>query len=872
MSTLKYIANFNVIKGKEEYSTVNINIIKQEKSIKMKGVRNYQTIQQKMNKESTTKTNRRFQRIHQQREFMEELFYELKLQNFSEWLQISKETIKKKGGKTLLHFYYSNDLKKLFSNIYPNYPWNFYTYNKNIIKNNLNNLNNNINNEEEEFQIVIGNFGKLKEKLRGNIILQREVMNRIFFILKLNSIDEWKLIKKINFIQAAHSLHKKIIINNKINNKNMSIKRNQNIGKILLEIYSNNFNNLLKTIFPDHQWDFDNNNNNNNNNENNENNNNFTLEKINLSSTNLSIYQQRKLIDLLFIKLKLNNLEDWYDVTSFNFNQNNAQILLDIYLNNIPKLLQSIYPNFPWNFNYNLIRNFKSISNQRQFMDRLFDRLKLEKIDDWININPQSLYKFGAKHLISYYYSNDMKKLLTTIYPRHPWDFSLSIYNHNINNNNINDNNNNINNKLKDINYNNNENNIKHNLNINNEEEIKRKKEREEAHIKETHRKIMENIGVKLNLKSVEEWRKNINKSILIKYNANNLLQYYSNDIEKLLETIFPEYQWNFDENPLNSRSNFKSIESQQEFMDHLFSKLEMKCLDDWLKIDLHFFSKIGGKYLINNYYGNEMNSLLKIIYPYYCWSFVDAISIDQEFNDPNNLNYLSDNEKNIRIEQRKIMEKIYLKIGLNSLNDWLNVSKTQIILHGGNQILDYYSSDLKLMFSSIYPKHNWNFDQLFIRKNLILVKDQRKFMDNLFIKLKFKSLNDWLIFPLYSFYQLGGKILLSKYYQNDMIKLLKTIYPEHDWPKVDLKKVLKHRLIMDKIFKKLKLKSLDDWIGVKKSELIAHPGWVRLLEYYKYDLKNLLISIYPFHNWDFVNFKFRPYLKEKKNFSICNE
>src|SRR5690349_12328805 len=57
-------------------------------------------------------------------------------------------------------------------------------------------------------------------------------------------------------------------------------------------------------------------------------------------------------------------------------------------------------------------------------------------------------------------------------------------------------------------------------------------------------------------------------------------------------------------------------------------------------------------------------------------------------------------------------------------------------------------------------------------------VEDQRAFLDNLASKFKIVDKNQWYSFSALDVKQNGGKLLLERYYDNNLFKLLHTIYP----------------------------------------------------------------------------------------------
>ena len=616
-------------------------------------------------------SNEYFHSIENQRKFMENLFIQLKLKSIDDWKYIPKQKIIQHGGRSLLVFYYSNDFEKLLSTIYPNHHWNFdrqlINTNQKITKENVNKYFKSINNQQLFF-------------------------DQLFYKLKLNSLDDWEKISK-----------KKII---------------QNGGySLLLFHYFNNKELLLSSIYPYYPWSSLSNlvnNNNKNNNNNNNNNKNSENNCNNLSNEIIEIH--RNYMNNLYDKLKLTSMEEWYRVPRRKITNSGRNDILSFYSNDKEKLLSIIYPNFEWKFDKFLSINnsneyFKSIKNQRIFMENLFKEFKLNSLDDWKNITKTQIIKKGGKSLIYYYYKNDLNKLLSSIYPNHHWNFE---------NNNI------ILNKKNNF------------LSLENQQNF------------------LIHLFNELKLNSLEEFKK-ITKTILNQNGGFHLLSLYSHNLEKLFSSIFPNYPWQFEQFSLYSFIYFQSFENQKKFMDDLFEKWKMTSLDDWLTISRNKLINNKGRNLIVYHYKNDINQLLLSIYQNYPWSFAK-----------NNFEkYLSQIDT-----QRKIIEEIFVKLKLNELNDWLKVTRSQMLKNGGRKLLNYYENNMQKLLKSIYPFHHWQFGQLKFQPNINYKKSidfNRQKLQNIIKKFNIKMKKDW-----YRLLQFVEDVYIYS--------ALKLVFPDEKW------------------------------------------------------------------------------------------
>ena len=217
---------------------------------------------------------------------------------------------------------------------------------------------------------------------------------------------------------------------------------------------------------------------------------------------------------------------------------------------------------------------------------------------------------------------------------------------------------------------------------------------------------------------------------------------------------------------------------------------------------------------------------------------------------------------------QRNFMKDLFVKLNLSSTNDWKNVNKFTIQKNGGGEVVKYYKRDIKLLLRSLYPEHDWNFSN--VKEKRVnywnQIENQKQFMDNLFIKLNLKTLEDWKIITKNQIYKLGGQSIV-KHFKYNMKDLLSTIYPDYKWSfknlKVDPKEKwqsLEYRKeFMESIFIKMKLQGMDDWLSVSRNQ-IREKGGSALLRSYSNDLKLIFSSIFPNYPWDFTQLKYDQY------------
>ena len=106
-------------------------------------------------------------------------------------------------------------------------------------------------------------------------------------------------------------------------------------------------------------------------------------------------------------------------------------------------------------------------------------------------------------------------------------------------------------------------------------------------HFKSLHnqREYMDNLYSKLKLKYFDDFYKISQKKIISNGGYSLIISHYSKDIKKLLTEVYPNYPWNLHYFPVQKSANLADIDTQLEFLEKIYHKLEMTSLDDWYKV-----------------------------------------------------------------------------------------------------------------------------------------------------------------------------------------------------------------------------------------------------------------------------------------------
>jgi len=136
----------------------------------------------------------------------------------------------------------------------------------------------------------------------------------------------------------------------------------------------------------------------------------------------------RKWLERVKKKLGYKCMDDWYNVTVHDINNNDGLSLLKVYNNSPSKALVNAYPEHNWQLwrfktqprSYwdNMMKDNKEAL---RMMDWLGDKLTVTHLNDWYRVSMQQLQAW-VSHINS---STTLVHLLRMCYPQHEWEVQL---------------------------------------------------------------------------------------------------------------------------------------------------------------------------------------------------------------------------------------------------------------------------------------------------------------------------------------------------------------------------------------------------------------------------------------------------------------
>ncbi len=130
----------------------------------------------------------------------------------------------------------------------------------------------------------------------------------------------------------------------------------------------------------------------------------------------------------------------------------------------------------------------------------------------------------------------------------------------------------------------------------------------------------MDQLAKKMNIKDLSEWY-SVTWREMVLHGAATLLLKYNGSPRKLLQSVYPEYQWDSSKFHIYERQHpiryWDDVAKQRSFMDDLAKQLKLEDYTGWYSITGKIIQEHGGGTLLSKYNGSP-SKLLPSIYPEY--------------------------------------------------------------------------------------------------------------------------------------------------------------------------------------------------------------------------------------------------------------
>jgi hypothetical protein len=368
---------------------------------------------------------------------------------------------------------------------------------------------------------------------------------------------------------------------------------------------------------------------------------------------------------------------------------------------------------------------------------------------------------------------------------------------------------------------------------------------------KEIQKEYMEWLGRKLGYTAMEDWYKINNKDICKNYGC-ALSKYYKGSPVKLVTSMYPNYNWLIWKFEVVPNGYWKNKNFQKEYMEWLGKELGYTTMEHWYKINNKDICKNHGRALSKYYKGSPVK-LVTSMYPNYKWLIWKFKVIPKGY------------WKNKKF-QKEYMEWLGKELGYTTMEHWYKINQRYIHKNYGRTLSKYYNSSPIKLVTSMYPNYNWLIWKFEVVPNGYWKnkKFQKEYMEWLGRKLGYTAMEDW--------YKINNKDIcknygrtLSKYYNSSPIKLVTSMYPNHNWliwkfevvPNGYWKNKKFQKEYMEWLGKELGYTTMEHWYKINQRYILKNYGAGLLNTYYNNSPIKLLTSIYPNYEWEISKFNY---------------
>eukprot|EP01127_Copromyxa_protea_P020016 TRINITY_DN6614_c0_g1_i2.p1 TRINITY_DN6614_c0_g1~~TRINITY_DN6614_c0_g1_i2.p1 ORF type:complete len:524 (+),score=59.77 TRINITY_DN6614_c0_g1_i2:3-1574(+) len=365
-------------------------------------------------------------------------------------------------------------------------------------------------------------------------------------------------------------------------------------------------------------------------------------------------------------------------------------------------------------------------------------------------------------------------------------------------------------------------------------------------------RLLLDALTKDLKIEQPSDWTK-VKLRDIKKNNAWSLLLQHGGSLQKTLQAVYPETDWNsiFLAGKKLPRGYWKDPTNQRQFWLQHATDRGIKSLDEWYKVSGTELKKLKGtaSYILS-LHGDSLAKALKVAFPEHDWILGRFL-------------YPPKNIWHGITECRQFMEYVARSLNITHMDDWYSITRRQIVSCGGIGIISHFGS-LPAVLKATFPEVQWVFGRFLIAPKGAWSDGtcKREFLDYCGEQLGINHLDEWYQFSRVDVDKLGGRELINR--SGGLFNALQSSYPEHKWVDGrfsyvgrkswdDPKKV---RDFLEYIREPLGITSLDDWYRISQVEL-AQVGGAGL--YFKFGtIGKTLKFAYPDLEWELEKFSNR--------------
>eukprot|EP01114_Cavostelium_apophysatum_P024328 TRINITY_DN9484_c0_g1_i1.p1 TRINITY_DN9484_c0_g1~~TRINITY_DN9484_c0_g1_i1.p1 ORF type:complete len:760 (+),score=172.60 TRINITY_DN9484_c0_g1_i1:126-2405(+) len=226
-------------------------------------------------------------------------------------------------------------------------------------------------------------------------------------------------------------------------------------------------------------------------------------------------------------------------------------------------------------------------------------------------------------------------------------------------------------------------------------------------------REFMDQLGKKLGYVHWEDWYQTRSSDFKQEPGSANLsAQYKSAPLVNIIVAVYDEHPWEFWRFSQLRTEDSQLLGKHRRTMDRIGKALGVTTWKDWYRVSVkQIYEEEGGVTLISSFGHSKMRALI-MIYPEYPW---DVNFYKQTVIEEGPLNSQREVKSDVPFghwrnldNQRAFFDELGKKLGFLQTEDWLNVTKAQIMDNGGKGILKRYGNSVQDALTAIYPAFPW--------------------------------------------------------------------------------------------------------------------------------------------------------------------
>jgi hypothetical protein len=372
--------------------------------------------------------------------------------------------------------------------------------------------------------------------------------------------------------------------------------------------------------------------------------------------TEVPISQQlRTIFDEAASRMGLEGLEGWYPLSRQSLEESAPELhhqLTQLGFTNLPQALRLAYQNHTWHvwmFPKVPDGSWDSLTTQRQFFDWLGAKLGIASLDGWYTkASYRIVSKHGAESLLAKYYNYSVAKALMHVYPEHNWlEWNFA--------------------------------------------QLPKAFWSQPAH----QVKFIRWLAADLNLPSLNAWY-DIPRATIVKSGGHGLLKLHDGAISNALKLAFPDHEWQ----PwkfVRISGEWDNPTTQKAFFEWAAKQLGVATLTDWYQIKAQQVADLGGATLLQHHYGSSLSRALIAVYPSHEWMPWLFPQVGMWFwHDP--------------LVTRQFFDWAGQQLGLTRLDDWYMVHAYKLEPLGGmGMLVSQYDGSIAKAVRAVYPEHAWD-------------------------------------------------------------------------------------------------------------------------------------------------------------------